>query len=300
MVALALLALASGGAIPLLIVGMKAAVTSRYNTQAKNLSQQRFESMRDLQFHLDRQNGPFVDLLDIYYTNLNTTAATRTRAGETEVGKWVNVATPSPAPAAPFYQVTVAQLPGYPAFSQTIYTQFLSASGSVLPATTFPGYNSQSEGTDQPPALMVGITVVTTWTDHGASHSYTAYTRISDGRGLVSSVASQGSAEFLRLSSTGAAGNALTVDLASADASGGQSTGSAAAADVRALKAVDSTGPNYLGASGVATSPLGGTSVTSPASDFTAGVGGTCGWVGSGPTQVGDVTATTANGLPLV
>src|SRR4051812_49169889 len=253
---------------------MKASATSRFNTQAKNLAQQRFESMRDLQFHVDRQNGPFVDLLDVYYTNLSTLATTRTRAGETEVGKWVNTVTPSPAPAKPFYQVTIAALPGNPGFSQTIYTQFLSATGNVLPATTFANYDSQTEGKDQPPALMVGVTLVTTWADHGVSHSYTAYTRISDSRGVVSSVASQGSAEFLRVSSTGLTGNALTVDLAKADASGGQSTGSAAAAEVRAFEAVDAVGADFLGATGVATSPNGSTSQNSPVGVLQAGSGG--------------------------
>jgi prepilin-type N-terminal cleavage/methylation domain-containing protein len=300
LVAITLLALAAGGAVPLLIVGMKAAATSRFNTQAKNLAQQRFESMRDLQFHVDRQNGPFVDLLDIYYTNLSTLATTRTRAGETEVGKWVNVVTPAPAPAKPFYQVTVGSLPGNPGFSQTIYTQFLSATGSVLPSTTFTNYDSQTEGRDQPPALMVGVTLVTTWLDHGVSHSYTSYTRISDSRGLVSAVSSQGVAEFLRVTSTGETGNALTVDLGKADASGGQSTGSAAAADVRVFEAADSTGTDYLGATGVATSPTGGTSQNSPVGVLQAGSGGSCGWVGVGPTQVADVTATTTSGLPRV
>jgi prepilin-type N-terminal cleavage/methylation domain-containing protein len=299
LVAITLLAIAAGGAVPLLIIGMKAAATSRFNTQAKNLAQQRFESMRDLQFHVDRQNGPFVDLLDIYYTNLTTTPTTRTRAGETEVGKWVNVATPSPAPARPFYQVSIASLPGSPGFSQTIYTQFLNAAGNVMPSTTFTSYNSQSEGNDQPPALMVGVTLVTTWADHGVSHSYTAYTRISDSRGLVSSVASQGTAEFLRLSSTGLTGNALTVDLAKADASGGQSTGSAAAAQIRAFEAVDSIGTDYLGATGVATSPNGSTNQNSPVGVIPAN-SGTCGWVGVGPSQVSDLTATTAGGLPKV
>lgn len=299
-VAIALVSLAAAGAVPLLIVGMEAAATSRLNTQAKNLSQQRFESMRDLQFHVDRQNGPFVDLLDIYYTNLSTTATTRTRANETEVSKWVSGGAAAPAPSGPFYQVSVASLPGEPNFSQTIDTQFLSAVGAVLPASTFPSYDSQTEGQDQPPALMVGVTVITTWTDHGQSHNFTSYSRIADSRGLVSAVTTQGDAEFLRVSSSGSNANALTVDLASADASGSQSTGSVAAADLHALQAQDSTGTDYLGATGVVTSPNGGTSVNSPVGTFTSAGGGDCGWIGAGPTQVSDVTAATSGGLPQV
>src|SRR3954466_2420663 len=107
MVAITLVAIAAGGAIPLLIVGMKAANNSKLQTQAKNLAQQRLESMRDLAFHVDRQNGPFVDLLDIYYTQVPAVAGivlTTTRAGETEKGTWVSGGASSPAPSGAFYK----------------------------------------------------------------------------------------------------------------------------------------------------------------------------------------------------
>ena len=117
MVALTLVALAAAGSIPLFIIAAKASQTSRLNTQAKNLAQWRFESMRDLPFHVDRQNGPFVDLLDIYYTNLGTTSITRARANEVEVGHWVSGGASAPHPGGPFYQVSVSSVPGYPSFS---------------------------------------------------------------------------------------------------------------------------------------------------------------------------------------
>ena len=302
MVALTLLAVAAAGSIPLFIVGAKASATSRLNTQAKNLAQWRFESMRDLPFHVDRQNGPFVDLLDVYYTNLGTTPVTRTRANEIEVGHWVASGASSPHPAGPFYQVSVSSLPGYPSFAQTIDTQFLNVNGGAIAASTFPGYDSQTEGRDQPPALLVGVTVTTTWSDHGNSHSYTSYTRIADGRGLASTLTSQGSAQFMQVASAGPAGNALTVDVASAKASGSQSTGSVASADVRALEARDAAGPTYEGATATATSP--GTSApgTGPEGPLTSGGSGTCGWVEAGPTQYDKVTAdvVTSAGLPEV
>lgn len=286
--------------LPLLVTGLRSAMTSQLNTQAKNLAQQRLESMRDLQFHVDRQNGPFVDLLDIYYTDLTTSPTTRTRANEVEVGQWISSGASAPAPSGAFYQVKVAQLPGNAAFGQTIDTQFLNAQGQPLAASTFTGYDSQSEGHDQPPSSLVGVTVITTWTSHGASHSYTAYTRITDSRGLTSSLTSQADAEFLRVSSTGSTANALTVDVAAAHASGGLSTGSLAAADVRALQANDETGQSYLGATGVATSPSGDSTINSPVGAFTSAGGSDCGWVGVGPTQVSDVSASTTSGIPQV
>ena len=299
-VAIAVVALAAAGTVPLLIAGMQAALASELNTQAKNLAQQRFESMRDLQFHVDRQNGPFVDLLDIYYTSLSTTPTSRSRANEVEVGHWVSGGASSPHPAGAFYEVTVAALPGHANFSQTIDTQFLQSTGTALPAAYLAGYDSQSEGHDQPPTLLVGATVITTWGDHGRSHSYVSYSRIADGRGLVSSLASQASGELLRVSSTGPAGNTLTVDVATAQASGSQSTGSAATADARALQATDAAGTDYTAAAGLATSPSSGASLSSPMAGFTAAGGGDCGWVGAGPTQVTDVTAATTGGLPQV
>lgn len=301
MVALTLVAIAAGGSIPLLVVAAKASATSRLNTQAKNLAQWRFESMRDLPFHVDRQNGPFVDLLDIYYTNLSTTAATRTRANEIEVGRWVASGASAPDPSGPFYQIKVAALPGYPAFSQTIDTQFLTATGTTLPASSFTGYDSQVEGHDQPPSLLVAVTVTTTWTDHGSTHSYTSYTRIADSRGLLSTLTSQGSGEFMEVSSAGPAGNALTVDVASAKASGSQSTGSVASADVRALEARDALGQTYEGATATATSP-GTAAPPNTQVAVNSGTSGTCGWVNAPNTQYANVSADVVNsgGLPKV
>jgi prepilin-type N-terminal cleavage/methylation domain-containing protein len=300
-VALSVIGLAAAASTPLLITGIDASVTARMNTQAKNLAQQRIESMRDLQFHVDRQNGPFIDLLDIYYTDRSTTAVTRTRANEVEVGQWVSGGAAAPAPSGPFYKIQVAQVPGSALFSQTIYTQFLDYNGSPVAATAFANYNSQTEGLDSPPTNMVGVTVVTSWTRAGSSHSYASYTRIADSRGAGSSVTSQASGNFLRLSATGASANSLSVDLLDSMASGALSTGSLATADIRSLQATDAAADGYAGATAVATSPSGGGSQNSPVSAFSStGDTANCGWVSAGITQVADVTAATTSGLPQV
>src|SRR4051794_13593341 len=136
LVALTVLALASAAMVPMMIVGSAAAAAARLHTQAKALAQQRIEQLHDLQFHVDRQNGPFVDLLDIYYTDLGTTAVSRTRGAETMLGQWVGSgAGTAGEPSTPFYRVKVASVPGYPKFSQTIDTQFLNTNGAVLPAS---------------------------------------------------------------------------------------------------------------------------------------------------------------------
>jgi type II secretory pathway pseudopilin PulG len=301
LVALFVIGLAAAASTPLLVSGIDASITARMNTQAKDLAQQRIESMRDLQFHVDRQNGPFVDLLDIYYTDRDTTPVTRARANEVEVGQWVSSGGASPAPSGPFYKVTVAQLPGNAQFSQTIYTQFLDATGAAVAATQFPTYNSQTEGQDGPPSNMVGVTVVTSWTSGTSSHSFSSYTRITDSRGQGSTLTSQSSSSFLRLSATGSVSNSLSVDLLDSMASGALSTGSLATADIRSLQATDAAANTYGGATAVATSPSGGGSVNSPVSAFTTtGDTANCGWVAAGVTQVADVTAATTSGLPQV
>src|SRR4051812_30693530 len=200
LVSLTVLALASAAMVPLMIVGTAAAATARQHTQAKALAQQRIEQMHDLQFHVDRQNGPFVDLLDIYYTDLGTTAVTRTRGAETMVGRWVGSGVGNAGePTTPFYRVKVDSLPGYPKFSQIIDTQFLNTNGQVLAASGLTGYDSQTEGVDQPPSLLVGITVITSWTSRGKAKSFSEYTRIADSRGLVTALSSHAKAEALRI-----------------------------------------------------------------------------------------------------
>ncbi len=299
-VALIIIAIVTLASVPLLVAGAKAANSAKLHTAAKNLAQQRLESMRDLQFHVDRQNGPFVDLLDVYYTDLNTTPVSRTRAGETLVGRWFSSGGTAPAPTVgPYYRVKVDQVAADVRFGQEIDTQFLDGSGNVVPAASFPNYNSQTEGQDSPPSLMAAVTVITTWKDHGVTKSFTTYTRIADSRGLTAALTSQGRAEVLRVTSAGPTGNALTVDLGLAEADGSQSTGSAASADLRALFATDVTGNTYTGATGVATSPSGGTVTNSPVNAVSSG-GSNCGWVSSGKTTVSNVSAGTAGGLPQV
>lgn len=299
-VALTLLALLAAGAVPLLIAGAKAANAAKLHTQAKNFAQQRLEAMRDMQFHVDRQNGPFVDMLDVYYTNASLTAApiTQTRGGETYVGQYVASGTAPQPTTGPFYKVTIASLAGNALFRQEIDTQFLGNSGAPLPASKLTGYDSQVAGKDDPPSALVAVTVTTSWSDHGSTHNFTTYTRIADSRGTVRSLTSQGRGELARITSTGSSNNPLTVDLALAEADGSTTTGSTASTDLRALFATDGLGATLSGASGVATSPDGTVSQTS-SNGLNAAASG-CGWVTAGPTAVANLSAATVDGLPQV
>lgn len=301
LVSLTVLALASAAMLPVMLVGTRAAAAARLHTQAKSLAQQRLEQMRDLQFHVDRQNGPFVDLLDVYYTDRSATPVSRTRGAETSVGQWVGSGTPAAGePAVPFYRFKVAQLPGFPAFSQTVATQFLDASGAVIPSSNFSSYDSQVTGSDNPPTLVVGVTLITTWSDHGIGKSYSTYTRIADGRGLVANLSSHAKAEGVRATSSGESGNALLADLGVVEADGSVSTGSSASVKASTLKISDPAGSalDNTPATGVSVSPGSTTTTATGNESKTSGSG--CGWVSVGKTAVSGITADVTSGLPKV
>ena len=169
MVALVLLTVVMVAALPAFLGMLRSTVTSKKDAQSKNLTQERLEQMRDLRFHVDRQNGPFLDLLDIYYTNAPTAPApTTVNAGGTALtGIFVNTGTPGAGePVLPFYRTTTGALPGAADFSQVIDAQFLAPDGTAIPASRFQGnYDSQTVGKDQAPSIVLGITVITSWND---------------------------------------------------------------------------------------------------------------------------------------
>src|SRR6476659_6399011 len=112
--------------LPALIAMLKSSVVTKQDTRGKNLTQERVEQLRDLRYHIDRQNGPFLDLLDIYYTNASTSAGATTisAGGNTLVGSYVSTgAAANGEPAAPFYRTTIAALSGAANYRQTIDAQ---------------------------------------------------------------------------------------------------------------------------------------------------------------------------------
>src|SRR3954451_20950999 len=92
MVALGLLVVVMTAALPAFLGMLRSTVTTKMETQAKNLTQERLEQMRDLRFHVDRQNGPFLDVLDVYYTNAPVTPVSTsvTAGGATLTGIYRN------------------------------------------------------------------------------------------------------------------------------------------------------------------------------------------------------------------
>jgi prepilin-type N-terminal cleavage/methylation domain-containing protein len=108
---------------PALLGMISSTLTVKLDSQAKNLAQERLEELRDLRFHVDRQNGPYLDLLDIYYTNATSSSPVKslTVGGTTLTGQYVTSgATTAGEPAFPFYRTTTGAIAGFPGFTQVV------------------------------------------------------------------------------------------------------------------------------------------------------------------------------------
>ena len=76
--------------LPQLIVGIKSTATARMVTQAKGVTQGQLERMRNLPFHVARDAGEYLDVLDFYYRD---TVAPSTAATCRSDGRYVAPAT---------------------------------------------------------------------------------------------------------------------------------------------------------------------------------------------------------------
>lgn len=296
-IAFGLLAVVMASAIPVLVAMLRTTAITKANTQAKNLAQERIEQMRDLRFHVDRQNGRFLDLLDIYYTNANAAGTTTvvTTGGGPLTGKHVTSGATAGEPAVPFYRVTTGPIPGATGFSQTIDSQFLAPDGTALtPATT---YDSQTVGADLAPSLMLGVTVITNWTYGGKVKTFRTYTRMTDGRPQLPAIQSQSRAVAVDITSSAADGSTLELQGGVARLDGAQSSGSSVAGYVSGAVATRTGVPAVTGQTVQFALPSQAATTTGTSSTVNPG---SCAWYAFGKTATantspgGDVSA----GLP--
>ena len=291
LVALLLLSVVMVSVLPLVISTLRATALTKVQTQAKNLGQERLEQVKDLRFHIDRQNGPFLDLLDLYYTNATVGAAAISipASGGTLTGAYVATGGGTNGePVAPYYRSTTGPRPGATGYSQTIATQFLAADGSVLPAARFQGtYDSQVVGNDRPPALSVAVTVITTWVQGGMTKTFRTYTRVTDGRPQTPVIQSQSRATTVNITSTAADGKTLQLKGGVVSLDGSQSSGSSVSGQVSGALA-SRTGDATLTGQSVQFSLPGAAAGTPSAGLPFAGTDGTsgCSWFGLGSTVV--------------
>lgn len=303
-IAMALLAMLLVAALPMFLSMVRGTVVTRQQTQAKNLAQERLEQIRDLRYHVDRQNGPFLDMLDIYYTNATASSpsTTVTVGGDSLTGRYI----PSGGgtggePVAPYYRVQTSALSGATGFTQVVAAQFLEGDGrTVVPASRFQGtatsgYDSQAAGRDTPPTLMLGVTVITRWLQDGVEKTFRTYTTVTETRPERPVLQSQARSTAVDISSTAADGTTLQLQGGVASLDGAQSSGSSVSGYVtgalarRTGQAVQEGRNARFQLPGQPVALLGTGSSVVPAG---------CTWFGFGGTQVDNVSADVGTGLP--
>lgn len=307
-VALSIFAVVAIAALPLLLVGLKAGQKARVETLAKDMSQLRIERLRNLPFQVDRQNGPFVDLLDRYFTHANAAAAPIATDEANCTGVYLSAAPGTGgAPSGPAFRVTCTSLPEAQGFSQQIYVQFLLRTG--VPVTPPAGYNSQQVGADTAPSRLVGVTVLTSWNRSGQNGTLRTFTEVADARSNRPLITTQAQAIALRVTSNDAAAQTgLVAQAGEVKADGSLTSGSVASVQARGALL------EQLGLDPVSSSLQTASAPTNPAGS-SAEVGGAriaagesssltdwaaCGWGFFGKSAYGNVSATTATGIPVV
>lgn len=299
-IAMGLLSVVLLASLPMLLSMLSSTVTTRMNTQAKNLAQERLEQLRDLRFHIDHQNGPFLDLLDLYYTNADAAGTTTTVASGAGslTGRYLSTGT-SKGVVGPLYEVTTGALPGATEFSQTIIAQFIGPDGAVLPKARYENlYDSQDPtdvGGDAPPSLVVRFTVVTDWVQGNRPKDYRTITVITEAGPEEPVIQTQAKAVSVSISSTAADNATLQLQAGVASLDGAQSSGSSVSGYVTGALASRTGAAPVTGQVGQFSLPA--QPVTTTGGGGAQG-GSTCSWFGFGPNGAANVTGSVAGGLP--
>ena len=300
LVAMGLLAVVMTASLPAFLGMLRSAVASKMQTQGKNLAQERLEQMKDLRFHVDRQNGPFLDLLDIYYTNATAASPTTTVpvANTNLTGNYISAAGAAGGePAGPFYRVRIPSIAGAVGFSQIVDTQFIAPDGSAVPATRFEGgYDSQTAGFDAAPSGVVAVTIITKWNEGSTARSLRTYTRITDGRPQAPLIQTQARAAAVDITSTGADGTTLELQGGLSSADGAQSSGSSVAGFATGALATRTGYPAVTGVSSKFSLPS--QALVTAGAAGPAAAGGGCSWYAWGSNNVTNAGGDVTTGLP--
>jgi prepilin-type N-terminal cleavage/methylation domain-containing protein len=313
MVAMVLLALIALALVPVLISSARATTDAKRATTAKNLAQQLIDTMRNLPFHVDAQNGPFLDLLDDYYTNIKTTSTTLPSGG---TGIWCQSSSvpgsvscpPVSGLNYPYYQATFTNAFNTTGFTQTVYTQFLTSAQplpAVVPATTLTNmsYDSSTVGHDQPPSLLLGVTIVTAWQGlNGVAKTSRVYTEVTDNGTDSSLILSQSRSTALLVRSKTYDGQQLegAVGVVKIDGSLGNTSNASSYAQGAYITIVGGDGVDSPPVSAVSPpNPSGSSSPVSTGYLQWSNTSQACNGGSFGPTQLSDVTSNTAGGLPV-
>jgi prepilin-type N-terminal cleavage/methylation domain-containing protein len=290
MIAMVIFGIVTIATAPLFVGGLKAGRASQLYQQAKSLSQERLEKMRNLPYHVARQNGQYLDVLDIYFRDLQATGALAT--GDTCSQRVYTAATSS-------YRCTITNLGAdYAGFSQDVTTQFVNADrAAVVPFST---YSSQTAGYDQPVSNLLSVTVVTKWRQASKNRSFTLRSYIANAQADPNVINTTLRASALKISSNLSSGDILQFEGGLISSEGALNTGSTASLSVVAAQGGRSSGTSVLGAQLSLSAPPSADG-TSPTANGLFLDGSTCGYLCFGNTMVtGDQKVTVDSGFPKV
>ena len=192
MVALGVLVVLLTALLPQLVVGIRSTATAQTITQAKGVAQGQLERMRSMPYHVGRAAGPYLDVLDRYFTNLAPAPAIICESG----GKYLAPSTSWSGYVAdasrcdyeprsgPFYRYVVPHPATGPdpfaGFEVVVATQFLDGDTPPGVVTPVAPYDTQTAGRDRPASSQIGVTVTVLQPRGGTVRPVTTYTQIAD------------------------------------------------------------------------------------------------------------------------
>lgn len=315
MVALGVVTLVLLALVPQLIVGIRSTGVSREMTHTKGIAQGQIERMHNLPFHVAREAGQFVDVLDRYYPNASTSPAPPTCTDADG-----NAAPPALA-ATGFVTVTGARCsyepPALSAFYRVVEqrthptmgnhtivvdTQFLSDSTPPVAVTPDTTYSSQTTGKDNPPSNQIGVTVTVFSHRFPSRQPVTLYTQIASQPPAFTRLRARSGVRVLELGSAtldGTTAVPLSLSAGVVNIAGSVSTASKIALSRGAVTATRGTGTTTsFGLSAVHAAPPATTNTSGSLGEgqLTEGCVLAC-W---GASALNAVPVSSDNGLPTV
>lgn len=281
--------LAAVASAPFFVGALASSATARLNLQAKAVGQERIERMRNLPFHVGRQNGAYIDLLDTYFRDVNTTATGAANANDVCSSRIYLAASKT-------YECTISNLgTGVNGFSQLVRAQFLTSSRSVV--TPPVGYTTQTAGADAPPSNLLFVEVITRWSDQGRAKSFPVRTQIANEGEDIAYLRASVESTGLRVQGNLSGGDVLEMRAGLVTADATLTTGSRVALGTAPARVSRASGGTLTGALLSLTAPP-DTAGTSP-TGAEGRLGGNCDLACFGTSAVsGDQTLSISNGLP--
>jgi prepilin-type N-terminal cleavage/methylation domain-containing protein len=315
-VALGILTMVMVALLPQLIVGLRSTGTARLVTQAKGVAQGELERMRNLPFHIAPAAGDFVDVLDYYYPDVTTPTSTPTcMSGDqylVPATTWSGYVDETSAarcdyePSTGAFYRTVQVMPasaGIGSFTVVTATQFLSGSTPPAPVSPLSTYDTQSESKDDPASSQIGVTITVLYADRETLKPVSTYTQISQRLPSTTRVRLEADVRAVEVGSVTPDKVPLSLSAGLLSLNGSVSYASTVTANRAATSAGLATGQQEGGASHSLSAPPSATAaqVTTSAGAMPAGsCSATTSYACWGSTRLSEVTASAADGLPLV